>query len=323
MASITNRITIAANAVSMGDRHTVRAQLRTFFQTLERMSEGNAVMASLADHANRIALQNQIEGLKKDAMGQGWVTLLADTLRTRVDRACFQQESLRYLTSTEGDSMGTLMAICGIVGRGDADTLKYLHREVFLPLVTFYLEEVSHGSEVFRLLGLYKRRIEWFDARALVSQLTDENGWDNHLRRFLLNHGIANPFSQTTAARGTRQDITFYEDEHPIAIEIKYQDDKAQLAAEVAKGVRQAFRYADNLGSNVCYCVMFNKSKRHLLFEGSTPGRPYFSRGGIGIYCVAINLDLASPSEVTRKDAPLVLREAEVFASWIRSDGEQ
>lgn len=312
--NLTNRITVAANAVTMRDRHTVRSQLRTFFQTLERIGEAAAITSSLADNAMKINLKDQIERLGHNSRGHGWVRLLADVLRTREDRACFHQESLRYLAESEGDSMGTLMQICGIIGRGDSDTLAYLRTEVFEPLAAYYLEEVGGANHLLRLLGLYKRGIEWFDRAELCAKLTEEKHWENHLRRFLLAHGVANPLSQTVASLGTRQDITFYEDEHPTVIEVKYQEDQSKVTAEVAKGVRQAYRYAEDLGSSTCYFVMFNKAKKQLFFEGARPGCPFFSRGGIGIYCVAVNLDLDSPSKVKTADAPLVLGDVEVFA---------
>lgn len=319
--TVRDRIVTAANVVSMVDRLTLKAQLRTFFQSLERIPEVNAVLTQLADNAKKIDLEGLIRGLDgiKKPYNVGWVQLLSDSVPTRNDRAAFQQEALGFIMNADGDPFNALLTVCGQIGRGPAETLDYLRREVFAPLAAFYLDEVAQPSDTFRLLGLYKRSVEWFDRADLCAKLNKESQCEDHLRRFLLQHGVANPFSQTVAALGARQDITFYEDEHPIAIEIKYQEEQSKVAAEVAKGVRQAFLYAEALSSSTCYFVMFNKTKKLLLFEGSSPGRPFFAKGGTGIYCVSVNLDLDAPSKVKTADAPLILREAEVFADWSTS----
>jgi hypothetical protein len=185
------------------------------------------------------------------------------------------------------------------------------------PLVDYLQERVGEDSDVLRLLGRYKRRVEWFDRHALYSeflanQTRGEAVYDSDLRRYLFDQGIDNPFSQPRSASGEADVIALLETEDPLVLEIKLYDGEGRAIPNIASGVQQATRYASDYHKMTAYVVIFNLTARHLLLPsddetGSWP--PYVRVGSVKVNLIVVQaLPLPSASTQGRVQQSTVTR---------------
>ncbi len=75
------------------------------------------------------------------------------------------------------------------------------------PLVHYVEDRIEEGSSVLGVLERYKRRSEWFQCRHLfdlyhVDTAHGEEKLDAHLGEYLVDQGIAYPFSQPASPSG-------------------------------------------------------------------------------------------------------------------------
>jgi hypothetical protein len=176
------------------------------------------------------------------------------------------------------------------------------------PLVDYLQERLGEDSDVLRLLGRYKRRVEWFDrnglhAEFLENQSRGEAVYDRDLRRYLFDQGIDNPFSQPRSASGEADVIALLETEDPLVLEIKLYDGEERGIANIASGVQQATRYASDYHKTTAYVVIFNLTDRHLLLPtddetGSWP--PYVRVGDVKVNLIVVQA-LPLPSASTQR----------------------
>lgn len=166
--------------------------------------------------------------------------------------------------------------------RGDLDDeVRLFTHLVVQPLVEYVEARIEASSHVLYLLERYRRRVEWFDGDALHERyLADtkrgEKLYDQDLRRFLFDQGIDHPFSQARSASGEADVIADLHTEDPLVCEVKLYDGDSYAVPYIAKGLRQAVRYAHDYGTAVGHLVVFNLSDERLELPTDEPqaGRP-------------------------------------------------
>lgn len=175
------------------------------------------------------------------------------------------------------------------------------------PLVDYLQERLGEDSDVLRLLGRYKRRVEWFDRSGLYAEFTEnqtrgEAVYDRDLRRYVFDQGIDNPFSQPRSASGEADVIALLETEDPLVLEIMLYDGEGRDIANIASGVQQATRYASDYHKTTAYVVIFNLSDRHLLLptdDATASWPPYVRVGDVKINLIVVQA-LPLPSASTQ-----------------------
>jgi hypothetical protein len=92
------------------------------------------------------------------------------------------------------------------------------------------------------------------------------------LREYLVDQGVAFPFSQAASPSG-KADVVSMGDE-PLALEIKlFEPAASKDRAYVRQGFSQAYRYASDYGLPAGYLVVFNLTPQSLVFESDHSGR--------------------------------------------------
>ena len=185
------------------------------------------------------------------------------------------------------------------------------------PLVDYLQERLGEDSDVLRLLGRYKRRVEWFDRKGLHTEFLEDQTrgeavYDRDLRRYLFDQGIDNPFSQPRSASGEADVIALLETEDPLVLEIKLYDGEGRGIPNIASGVQQATRYASDYHKTTAYVVIFNLTDRHLVLptEDEADSWPSYVRvGGVKVNLIVVQaLPLPSASTQGRVQQATVTR---------------
>lgn len=170
------------------------------------------------------------------------------------------------------------------------------------PLVNYLEDRIDDGSAILGILERYKRRTEWFhqdELHALYEADTTrgEASLDAHLREYLVDQGIAFPFSQPRSPSGQADVVSLGDD--PLALEIKlFLPSAGKDAAYVRQGFAQAHRYAADYGLPSGYLVVFNLTDGLLLFEGDHEDRwpPSVAVGNRTVFLLAIDAHPNRPS---------------------------
>lgn len=172
---------------------------------------------------------------------------------------------------------GSLAALFSVNARSNfEDGVQLFTRLVVHPFVEYIQARLNSDSNVVYLLERYGRRCEWFDQAALYERyLADtrrgENLYDTDLRRFLFESGIDNPFSQPRSASGEADVVADLDTSDPLVCEVKLFDGDNYGIPYVAKGVRQAVRYAHDYRTAVAHLVVFNLSTTRLQLPTDAP----------------------------------------------------
>lgn len=189
-------------------------------------------------------------------------------------------------------------------GGGDRpeDSAKAFVSVVVDPLVDYLQDRIEDGGSVLGVLERYKRRTEWFYQAELYQRYMDdprrgEANLDSDLRKYLVDQGIAFPFSQPRSPSG-EVDIVALGGE-PLTIEVKLFLPKARKDRKyIRQGFSQARRYARDYGLPIGYLVVFNLSDKALLFAGDDPGREPASVvvEDRTVFCIGIDINPERPS---------------------------
>lgn len=169
------------------------------------------------------------------------------------------------------------------------------------PLVNFLEDRIDDGSSILGILDRYKRRSEWFHqadlhARYEADTTRGEAVLDAHLREYLVDQGIAYPFSQPASPSG-EVDIVALGNE-PLAIEVKlFLPSAGKDRAYIRKGFAQAHRYATDYGLPSAYLVVFNLSESALVVTGEKDRTwpPSISVGQQTVFVVTIDVNPNRP----------------------------
>ena len=115
--------------------------------------------------------------------------------------------------------------------------------------------------------------------------------YDTDLRAFLFQEGIDMPSTQLRSPAGLADVASGLDTGDPFVCEVKLYDGGSYGVAYVAKGIRQAYRYARDHGLSVGYCVVFNLSEQRLQWptDGDANGwPPYLDVAGVRTYLVTV-----------------------------------
>ncbi len=131
------------------------------------------------------------------------------------------------------------------------------------PLIDHLDERLSAETDLLYLFERYRRRVLWFEQERLWTEYSTDSSrgeavYDGDLRQFLFEQGVDFPFSQVASPSG-RADITLLDPtDQPLPLEVKLFDGGRYGISYIAKGLGQAFRYAEDYDQPDGYLVVFN-----------------------------------------------------------------
>ncbi len=225
-----------------------------------------------------------VEAWKTGGLGRHHLGFPEDELqRAKVCLKLFEQR----------DVQGVRMSIGG--GSNFNEMHEAFVERIVDPLVYFLEDRIEDGSAVLGILERYKRRTEWFHQRDLHERYAADTGrgeaaLDVHLREYLVDQGIAFPFSQPASPSG-EADVVSLGDE-PLALEIKlFEPGAGKDRAYVRQGFAQAYRYAADYGLPAGYLVVFNLTPQSLVFASDHTGRwpATIAVGDRTVFCVVVD----------------------------------
>lgn len=186
----------------------------------------------------------------------------------------------------------------------NVDTCLRYYVEVFVDPLLHYLEDrIEGGSAILAILERYKRRSEWFHRQSLYDRyLADtskgEARLDDHLREYLVDQGVAYPFSKPQSPSGEADVVAGLDSGDPLALEIKVFGGPNSYGSDyVRKGFAQACRYACDYNLPAGYLVVYNLSEKLLLFETKASIRwpPAIRVADRTVFLVSIDIHPATP----------------------------
>lgn len=133
------------------------------------------------------------------------------------------------------------------------------------PFIDYLDERLAAETDLLYLFERYRRRVLWFEQERLWTLYCSDTGrgektYDRDLRQFLFEQGVDFPFSQVQSPSG-QADITLIdESDTPLPLEVKLFDGDGYGRGYLAKGIAQAFRYAEDYDQSEGYLVVFNLS---------------------------------------------------------------
>ena len=201
---------------------------------------------------------------------------------------------------------------------GDA-VLRDVTERVIAPFIDYLQDWLGEDSDVLYLLERYKRRVEWFERERLYAAYTGDTArgeatYDADLRRFLFEQGIDYPFSKPRSASGDADVVAGLEGDDPLVCEVKLYNATTYGVSYLAKGVKQALRYARDYNKVSGHLVVFNLAEETLNLPTDAEGKPWPPRLHVGdhvIYLVVVQaLPLPSASVPGKLTARDVTREA-------------
>jgi hypothetical protein len=232
-----------------------------------------------------------VEQWKGEGVGRNGVDFPNDeTQRAKVCLALFAERNVRVV----GRSLGG--------GSNFNDMCEAFVRGIVDPLVYFLEDRIEDGSALLGILERYKHRTEWFHQHELHSRYHAETArgeatLDGHLREYLVDQGIAFPFSQPSSPSGEADVVSLGED--PLALEIKlFAPDAGKDRAYIRQGFAQAYRYAADYGLPAGYLVVFNLTPASLVFATDHPGRwpATITVGERAVFCITVDANTDRPS---------------------------
>lgn len=169
--------------------------------------------------------------------------------------------------------------------------LKAVTDRVFRPLVEHLQDRLSEELDSIYVLDRYKKRLEWFEQDRLFQAFKADTAhgeeiYDKDLRRALFEEGIDNPFSKPRSASGEADVVAGLETDDPFVCELKLYDAASYNVAYVAKGLKQALRYARDYNKHAAFLVTINLSDEVLQLPTDDPGKPWPPRLHVGEHVV-------------------------------------
>jgi hypothetical protein len=138
---------------------------------------------------------------------------------------------------------------------------KQFTRRVVVALCNYLIHQLEVSSSMLYLLWRYKRWAEWFEHQRLrdVYKAQDELGLSLDVRRFLFEGGVDFPFSEVNVPRGRVDIVAGLGTSDPLVLEAKVWDSARNYGDDrLSDGLRQVVHYADELGQDRGYVVVFN-----------------------------------------------------------------
>jgi hypothetical protein len=171
------------------------------------------------------------------------------------------------------------------------------------PLTNFLHDRLDEGGSVLGILERYTRRTEWFHQRELfdgyiANTARGEDSLDAHLREYLVDQGIANPFSQPRSPSGEADIVAGLGTDDPLVLEVKlFLPSASKGDAYIRQGFSQTIHYANDFNVPVGYLVVFNLTPELLVFETDAASWPPSVRiGEKTAFLIAIHTNPDRPS---------------------------
>jgi hypothetical protein len=172
------------------------------------------------------------------------------------------------------------------------------------PLVNYLHDRLEGGGSVLGILERYKRRTEWFHQADLHERYTNDTArgeaiLDRHLREYLVDQGIAYPFSQPSSPSGEADVVADLGGDDPLSLEVKlFLPSARKDDAYVRQGFAQAVRYANDYMLPVGYLAVFNLTEELLVFKGAGEERwpPVARAGDTTVFLIAIQANPNRPA---------------------------
>ena len=186
------------------------------------------------------------------------------------------------------------------------------------PLIQYFQERLGTESDILYVLERYTRAVRWFDQAGLYEAYQSdtrrgEKLYDRHLRRFLFEQGIDNPFSQPESPTGKADIVTAGRDGGlDLVCEVKLFDGDNKDVAYLAQGVHQAFQYAQDHGRATAYLVIFNLTDQTLRLpdDDGIDWPPRLQVGNVTVYLVTVQaMPLGSASKQGKAKPRHITRE--------------
>jgi hypothetical protein len=208
-------------------------------------------------------------------------------------------------------------------GRSLDTAVERVTEEIIAPFLNFVVAEVNTASAALHLVGRFKRHVEWFEQQQLFDQATadtskSEDVYDTRLRRFLFEEGVDYPFSKPRSASGEADVVADIDTDDPLVCEVKLFDDDRYKVPAIAKGVRQAIRYAHDYGKAVAHLVVINLSEKRLSLPSEVQSAPpRIVVEGVTLFMIVVqgrprpSASKEKPVETVKVEREHLLREVE------------
>ncbi len=150
------------------------------------------------------------------------------------------------------------------------------------PFVNFLHDKVDDIGNVLYLIERFKLQAEWFRRDELYSRykqdISDgEAHLDLCLRAGLFDGGIDYPFSQPSSPSGKADIVALLGSDDPMVLEVKVFDPASnKRKRNLAQGLQQITRYAQDYNQSVGYLVVFNCSDNQLVISSEDSSEPEF-----------------------------------------------
>lgn len=182
--------------------------------------------------------------------------------------------------------------------------------ELVQSYVTYLQEQLGTESEILHLLARYRGRVEWFSRDELYAAYQadtrhGEHVYDHDLRKFLFEQGVDYPFSNPVSPSGRADVVALLNSTDPLVCEVKLYDPGASYGVPyVAKGFKQAHRYARDYGKTSGQLVVFNLSDETLELpndHAGDVGPPSLSVSGVRVYLHVVQAKSLGPASERSK----------------------
>ncbi len=212
---------------------------------------------------------------------------------------------LQYLISRFVADLHVQTFTIHVFGEGQANlSCSRVANELVLPYVTYLIEGLGTESEILYTIARYTQRTGWFTRDVLFAayEADTKRGealYDRDLRSFLFDQGIDNPFSAPNSPSGRADVVALLHTTDPLVCEVKLYDGSRYGVPYVAKGVKQAHRYARDYGKSAAHLVVFNLSDETLQLPNdhfNELGPPSLSIASVRVYLHVVQAKPLGPA---------------------------
>ena len=203
--------------------------------------------------------------------------------------------------------------------------------EIVKPVLE-YIQGCFDGAQgILHVLGRFQRQVEWFEQADLYEAYTKETRkgedvYDKRLRRYLFESGIDFPYSKPRSASGKADIIAQLGQDDHLVCEVKLFDNVKYKVPYLAKGVRQAIRYAHDYNKALAYLVVVNLSDLRLTFPNDGPPNapPRLNSENVTLFLVSVHgKPRPSASEEKKVETLIITKDQLVFEAEASGDVEE
>jgi hypothetical protein len=182
--------------------------------------------------------------------------------------------------------------------RGGFDEGSGIYKDWYVEPLFDYLDEIlDDGNVVLATLIRYKRKVEWYRRREVLSLYEDdtshgERNLKRHLFEFFFDQGLQFHV-EPLAASGEPDVVSLDNSQHHFIGEAKIFDPEGSRGASyIKKAFYQAYRYCLDYNEPIAFLIVFNVSEKQLRVEvpSDPDGVPRFEYNHKSIFLVVVDL---------------------------------